>query len=115
MHKRITFKGMEHSAPMEQEANKQLEKVEKFLLEEDRTPIYIDLVLEPSRVHSHHKIELRVKSPQYDRISNYEGPEFYLVLSRVIDVMYRELHEDKKRLDENKRMVGRHDEFKKER
>ena len=115
MHKRITFKDMEHSAPMEQEANKLLEKVEKFLLEEDRSPIYIDLVLEPSHVHAHHKIELRVKSPNFERYSSYEGKDFYHTLDRVVDVMYRELHEDKRRMDEKKRMVGRHEEFKKER
>lgn len=115
MHKRITFKDTQHSAAMEQEANKLLEKIEAFLLKEDRTPIYIDLILEPSHVHAHHKIELRVKSPNYDRYSSYEGKDFRPTLERVIDVMCRELHEDKKRLNEDKKMTGRHEEFKKER
>lgn len=117
MHKRITFRNMEHSDVMERYANEQLEKVVEFLNEE-REPVFIDLVLQPSKVHQHHKIELRVKSPSHDLISTYEytGEEFYDTLDRVIDVMYRELREHKKRekKDANK-MRGRHDDFKKER
>ena len=114
MHKRITFKRMDHSSVLEDYANQQLAKVEDFLKNE-RTPVYVDLVFEPSHVHSHHKIELRVKSPSYDRISNYEGTDFYHTLDRVIDVMYRELLEEKKKHDDEKKMRGRHDEFKKQR
>jgi len=111
MHKRITFKGMEHSSVLEDYANDQLTKVEDFLKNE-RSPIYIDLVFEPSKVHAHHKIELRVKSPNYDRISNYEGTDFYHTLDRVIDVMYHELLEEKRRHIDERKMRGRHDAFK---
>lgn len=114
MKKRITFKGMDHSSVLENYANQQLEKIVDFLKNE-RTPVFIDLVFEPSKVHSHHKIELRVKSPNYDKISNYEGPDFYHTLDRVIDVMYHELHEEKKKHSDEKKMRGRHDEFKKQR
>ena len=114
MHKRITFRNMDHSSVMEDYANQQLAKVVDFL-EHEESPRYIDLVLEPSKVHSHHRVELRIKSPNYERISNYEGTDFYDVLDRVIDVMYRELHEDKKRRNDHLKEVGRHDDFKKQR
>ena len=105
---------MDHSEVLEIYANQQLEKVEEFL-EHERSPVYMDLVFEPSHVHAHHKIELRVKSPNYDRISNYEGTDFYHTLDRVVDVMYQELHKDKQRRIDEKKMRGRHDEFKKQR
>jgi len=107
---------MDHSDMMEEYANQQLEKVIEFLKNEP-TPIYIDLIFEPSKVREHHRIELRVKSPHFDRISNYEyqGEAFYDTLDRVIDVMYKELHEDKKKHLDERKMVGRHDEFKKQR
>ena len=116
MHKRITFKGMDHSQVIEEYANKQLSKVEQFL-ENEPTPIYIDLVLEPSKTREHHFIELRVKSPHYDLISNYEhtGDDFYNVLDRVIDVMYRRLREEKQKLVDKRKSVGRHEDFKKQR
>lgn len=114
MHKRITFKRMDHSAVLEDYANQQLAKVEEFL-ENERSPVYIDLVFEPSHVHAHHKIELRVKSPHYDKISNYEGKDFYHTLDRVIDVMYQELLEEKRKHIDEKKMRGRHDDFKKQR
>lgn len=115
--KRITFRHMEHSAAMEQHANQQLAKIEEFLSNEP-TPIYIDLIFEPSHVHEHHKVELRVKTPHYELYSTYEkqGMNFYEVLDHVIDVMYRELHEQKKRLKKDgPKTIGRHEEFKKQR
>lgn len=105
MHKRITFRHMDHVAAIENYANDKLTKIEEFLSHEP-TPVYIDLILEPSKVHSHHRVELRVKSPNYDRISNFEGPEFYKVLDRVIDVMLEELHREKrKHLDERNHRI----------
>jgi len=114
MHKRITFKGMDHSKPLEDYANEQLERIVHFL-KHDRTPINIDLFFEPSRVHAHHKVELRVNSPSYNKISSYEGTDFYHTLDRVIDVMYHELREEKKRHVDEKKMRGRHDDFKRQR
>ena len=113
--KRIVFKNMEHSDVMEQHANKQLERVEKFL-EHERTPIFIELFLEPSHVHSHHKIELVIKTPNYDRAIGFEGADFYKVLDHVIDTMNVKLHEDKQRLKiDDAKTTGRHEDFKKQR
>lgn len=117
MNKRIVFRHMDHSSVLEEYANQQLAKVEHFL-ESERDPIYIDLILEPSKVHRHHKVELRVKTPHYDLISTYEheGDKFYDTLDRVIDTMYKELHEKKKLLKKDKeKTAGRHEEFKKQR
>jgi ribosomal subunit interface protein len=116
MNKRIVFRNMEHSDVMEAYANEQLEKIITFL-ENDRGPVHIDLYFEPSRVHEHHRIELHVKSAEYDLNSSYEheGQGFYDVLDRVIDVMYRELHEAKRRNHDEEKMRGRHDDVKKQR
>jgi ribosome-associated translation inhibitor RaiA len=108
---------MESSSVLEEYANEQLAKIENFL-QNERTPIYIDLVFEPSTVREHHRVELRVKSPNYDLISSYEhqGDGFYDTVDRVIDIMYRELHEKKQLLKRDKvKTVGRHDDFKKQR
>ncbi len=114
MHKRITFKGVAHSPAVENYANDQIAKVVEFLSNE-RTPIYIDLMFRPSKLRAHHLVEFRVKSPNYHLVSSYEGTDFYSTVDRVIDVMYKELHEHKKKLQDQKKMVGRHDEFKKQR
>lgn len=114
MQKRIVFRHMDHSKVMEDHANKHLKKVEEFLKNEP-TPIHIDLVLEPSKVHAHHLVELRVKTPHYDCVAKREGPDFYQLLDHVIDIMYRELHEEKEKIVSNRKMQGRHSDFKKER
>lgn len=97
MHKRITFRNMEHSPAMEGYANNLLAKIEEFLQKEG-TPQYIDLILEPSKNHAHHKAELRIKTPNFDLISNYEGSDMYAVIDRVCDVMYFNLHEENKKI-----------------
>lgn len=107
MNKRIVFRHMDKSDVMEEYANKQLAKVEEFLSGEP-SPVFIDLIFEPSKTREHHRVELRVKTPHYDKISDYEytGTKFYDVLDRVIDVMYQELHEEKRRrIDEIKTRV----------
>lgn len=97
MSKRIIFRGMEHSPVIEEYAHRQLAKVEEFIKHE-REPIYLDLTLEAERTHHHHRVELRIKTPHYDLISHYEGPDMYGVIDRVVDTMYRELHEAKRKL-----------------
>ncbi len=116
MNKRIAFRNMDHSDVMEQYANQQLDKIEKFL-QEERSPILINLTLTASHVNEHPTVELMVKTANYDRVVKYEheGMELYDVLDRVIDTMYKKLLEDKKRLHDNLKMVGRHEEFKKQR
>ncbi len=116
MHKRITFKNMDHSDVMEDYVNQQLAKIEHFL-ENEPTPIYIDMVLEASKTREHPRAELRVKSRNFDCISNYEktGVDMYDIIDRVIDIMYHQLREQKKKACDDRKQCGRHDEFKKQR
>lgn len=116
MNKKITFRGMDHSQIMEDHANQQLAKVEEFLSHE-QGPIVIELVFIPSKVHEHHKVEMLVKTPNYDEFVSYEkeGMPFYETLDHVIDVMYRNLLKAKERMIDERKQVGRHDEFKKQR
>jgi ribosome-associated translation inhibitor RaiA len=116
MHKRIVFRHMDHSPVIEDFANQQLAKIEKFL-ESEPTPVYIDLVMMPSKTHEHSRIELLVKTPHYEKITEHEfqGDKFYDVLTDVIDTMYKELLEAKRRLKDDRKTQGRHDEFKKQR
>lgn len=102
MHKRITFRGMDHSPVIEEYCNGQLVKVEEFIKNE-REPMYIDLVLEAERTHHHHRVELRIKTPNYDVITHYEGPDMYDVIDRVIDTMYHELREAKRKLNDEEK------------
>jgi ribosomal subunit interface protein len=114
MQKKIVFRGTPHSDVAENYAQEQLARIEDFLKHE-RTPITIDLIFTPAHLHAHHRVELLVKTPHYDLVTHHEGPEFYDVIDRVIDTMYRKLLEEKDKHLEDRKMVGRHDEFKKQR
>lgn len=116
MSKRITFRNMDHSDAMEEYINGQLDKIEKFI-EHEPTPTYIDVILEASKVREHPRAEIRVKTPNFDLVSNYEkeGVDLYDVIDRVIDTMYKQLREANKKQNDQRKMVGRKDEFKKQR
>jgi ribosome-associated translation inhibitor RaiA len=113
MKKRIVFRNTEHSEAVEQYANKQLEKIVEFLANEP-TPVYLNLVLEPSKVHAHNRVELIIKTPHFERVTEFEGPKFHDVLDKVIDTMYLELHEDDKRRKDRLEYLGRRDDIKKQ-
>lgn len=131
MDKRIVFKNTQHSSVMEDYANQQLAKIEEFLassnimdhapggkasdVENSDSSICINLVIEPSKTREHNRVELRIKGPGYDLISEYEGAEPYDVLDRVIDVMYQNLREYKQKEVDMRKSRGRHEEFKKQR
>jgi ribosomal subunit interface protein len=116
MHKRITFRNMDSSEVMKEYADGQLKKIETFLANEP-TPIYIDLVFEPSKVREHHRVELRIKTAHYDLVSQYEheGVPFYDIVDRVIDTMYKELREEKAKQVDDRKVTGRKEEFKRQR
>jgi ribosomal subunit interface protein len=114
METKFTFRHMEASTVIEDYANRQLSKVYEFLTNE-REPIYIEVTFSPSKVHAHHDVELLVKSPHYDLIAQREGPEFYDLIDKVVDIMYHNLHEEKRKKIDERKMRGRHDEFKKQR
>lgn len=97
MKKRILYKNMESTPVLEEFANKHLEKVEK-ILENEPTPIYLDLTLESMPTHAHHRVEMIVKSPHYDLVAHHEGPEMYQEIDHVVDTMIRELRKAKARL-----------------
>ena len=96
MQKRIAFRGIDSTPVLEQFIQSHLEKVER-LLENERTPIMIDLMLEASKVHAHHKVELRVKTPHYDLVAHHEGPEMYQEIDRVCDKMVTEIRRAKEK------------------
>ncbi|MGE0206858.1 MAG: HPF/RaiA family ribosome-associated protein [Candidatus Babeliales bacterium] len=102
MEKKITFRGMDHSQVMEDYINQQIKKIEK-ILEHEREPIYLEIFLDPSKIHAHHKVHILVKTPRYYLNSDYEGPDFYDVLDRVIDTMYRQIITKRKELEEKER------------
>src|SRR3990170_2386849 len=102
MEKKITFRSMEHSDIMTNYAHEQLAKIESFL-ENEREPIYVELILTGSKVHANNRVELLVKTPHYDLVSHHEGPELYELLDRVIDVMYDQLHEKKRQRTHDKK------------
>ncbi len=105
MHKRISFRRMDPEAIMEKYVDQQLDKVVKFLSNE-KSPVYIDVVLENGKIHAHNRVEIRVKSPNYDLVSHYEGPKMYDVIDEAIDRMYLELRRHKEKLVDKRKAAA---------
>jgi ribosomal subunit interface protein len=114
MNIQITFANADSSAVMEQHIHDQLAKIVHFL-EKEREPIYIEIFVRPGHIHAHHEIDFILKSPHYALAVKKEGPQIYKVLDEVIDIMYAQLRKMKDKHVEDRKMVGRHEEFKKQR
>jgi ribosomal subunit interface protein len=114
MNIQITFQNSDSSKVMEQHIREQLQKIVHFL-EKEPSPIYIEIFVKPSKVHAHHQIDFVLKSPNYSLDVQKEGEEIYKVLDEVIDTMYAQLRKMKDKHVEDRKMVGRHEEFKKQR
>ncbi len=114
MNIQITFQNSDSSKIMEQHIREQLQKIVHFL-EKEPSPIYIEIFVKPSKVHAHHQIDFVLKSPNYTLDVKKEGEEIYKVLDEVIDTMYAQLRKLKDKHVEDRKMVGRHEEFKKQR
>lgn len=100
MERHITFRSMEHSAALEAHAIKLLAKVENYLQENERPPLVIHVIITGGFVHTHHKIEMLVKTPHYDLAAHAEGPDAYETMRIVADKLQSELYRAKeKRLD----------------
>lgn len=114
MNIQIHFQNSDSSQVMEDHIHEQLEKIKHFL-EQEPTPIFIEIFVRPAPTHDHNEIDFALKSPNYDLFVKKEGPEIYKVLDEVIDTMYLQLRKFKDKHVEDRKMVGRHDEFKKQR
>jgi ribosomal subunit interface protein len=96
---RITFRHMDHSVPLEEHARKELAKLEHFL-NNQQSPVQVDLVLQPHPVHAHHEVVVHVKSPRYNFSAHAEDSNIYAAITDAVDKMVNELRKAKeKRLD----------------
>lgn len=104
INKKINFRHMDSDQVIEDYINKHLGKIEHFL-QNERTPIDIDVTIIPSKTRQHHKVELRVYGPpHYDLIAEIEkeGVDFYDAINIVIDSMLKQLHNSKaRRVEDN--------------
>ena len=100
--KKITFRHMDATPDIKNYAEEALARVEAAL-EHERSPIYIDLVLEPGRPHAHHSVELIIKTPNHNIICREEGPHFFQLLDIACDLAYRKIHEQKERMNDERK------------
>ena len=114
MMKKFTHRHMEATDPIDKHANDQLAKIEHFL-EQEREPKFLEMIFIDGKLHAHFKVEFILKTPNYDLFVAKEGPHFYQLMDEVIDAMYDNLRKEKDRHVDDRKMVGRHEEFKKQR
>ena len=58
--------------------------------------------LKANKQHTHHTVDLKLKTPQFDLFTTYESPEMYLAIDTVIDKMITVLKKEKEKLIDKK-------------
>ena len=98
MKKEITFRNMEHSAPLEEHANAKLAKIEEYLGgSEDFTPFSVELRLDAHKMHAHHHVELHLRTPHFALHTHEEGPDMYIAVDDTIDKMVKLIIKEKEK------------------
>lgn len=95
---------MDADRVIEDYIDKHLSKIEQFL-QNEKTPIDIDVTIVPSKTREHHRIEVRVYAPpHYDLIAEIEkeGTDFYDAINIVMDKMINQLRKAKERRIEDR-------------
>lgn len=98
MNKRITFRGAPHSKVIEEHIEKNLERIIKFI-EHERSPKYIDIVLDFHPDHAHNGIDIHITTPSYNVVVKREGEDIFMVINEALDVVYNDLRKLKNKLD----------------
>lgn len=103
MNKKISFKNMPHSDPLEQHASEKLEKIKDFLKDaEHLTPFNVELHLKANKQHPHHRAELLLKTPRFNLTSHDEGTDMYVAIDNAIDKMVKLLKKEKDKVQDRK-------------
>ncbi|HLB40698.1 MAG TPA: HPF/RaiA family ribosome-associated protein [Candidatus Babeliales bacterium] len=97
MEKRLVFRGMEHSAAIENYVQDKLAKLEKLLLAEEREPIRVEVILTAHRNHHHHTAEIHLTAANLSLTVQRENPELYLAVDQVVDIMWDDVQKARKK------------------
>jgi putative sigma-54 modulation protein len=107
MDKKITFHNMDHSDPMEQHALEKLSKIEELLEgAEWETPKFLELWLEAHKTHPHNKVELHLKTPQFDLHAHSEETDIYFAIDETVDKIIKLLKKEKQKLKDKNQKVS---------
>lgn len=103
MQKRITFSGRPHSPVLDEQIDKQLEKIVRFL-EGEPSPMLIEIHIAFHEIHQFQHVTGRVKTAHYDCFAKHEGPDVFTEVNEVVDRLYAQLRDAKERaIDRHKK------------
>ena len=102
MHRKITFRSMEHSNLIEQDINKKLDKLDKFFKHEEG-PVNIETTVETHPVKHYCVVEIKIQSRQYNLVARAEGAVMRDVIDEVGHKIEKDIAREKERLVDNER------------
>lgn len=102
MNKRIAFKHVDRTPALEDFINKRLEKIE-HLLESERSPVSIDIVIEGYPNHAHNRVEVIVKTADFHLIAHHEGADVNKEIDVVLEKMLDQIRTAKDKLQDKQR------------
>lgn len=111
MNKNITIRGIDNKEAEKEShsiRNYILDKFAKIdnLLESEKQPINIDVVVTVVKPHPAHQIEIRIRAPHYHVIVQRENPELYKAIDEALDVAWEQVAKEKRERVDNERKAG---------
>ena len=97
MHRKITFRSMDHSDAIEEDIHKKLDKLDKFFKHEQE-PITMEVVVEAHRTKHYFIVEFKIQSKHYNMIARSEGADMYAMIDQAGHKIERDIAREKERL-----------------
>jgi len=97
MHKKITFRAMDHSDAIEQHVLHKAEKLDKFFKREP-LPITIEIILDAHYEHHFFNAEIIVNSKNYHLVVCTQGSDMYAMIDEAIHKMIRSIAHKKEEM-----------------
>ncbi len=97
MHKKITFRSMDHSDALEKHVLEKSEKLDNFFKREP-LPIDIEIVLQAHRAKHYFNADIIVKSKNYHLVAHVESSDMYVAIDEVVHKMVREIAHKKEKM-----------------
>lgn len=101
---KFTFRGMESSPTLEQYVEEKNKKVAR-IIEKERGPRRLEIILESHPTHAQFALELRLHTADYHIMVKKDGTDLYGLVDLTFDVLVQEIRK-KKELHIDKRKMG---------
>lgn len=99
---KITFRGMEKDAALEQHINQQLGRLQEFI-DKEHGPAHLEFVIAKNAKFPNFSVSARLQMPRCSCVASHEGADAYAEINKVCDRIHTHVVNCKAKLVDDKK------------